>query len=121
MRSSRSRGYFKYYGADSRYAMELRVPPRDRRVRPLRAQRARLRPARTCRADELLQIFLEVDKEAEGEQQEPSLRGVRKAQVKLATYYLQQGRRGARARRSTATCATSGPSGCARSATSSWP
>ncbi|AKT42813.1 DUF2254 family protein [Chondromyces crocatus] len=41
--------------------------------------------------DELLRIFLEVDKEAEVEQQESSLRGVRKAQVKLATYYLQKG------------------------------
>ncbi len=41
--------------------------------------------------DELLSIFLEVDKEAEVAQQEVSLRGVRKAQVKLATYYLQKG------------------------------
>ncbi|MRG95234.1 DUF2254 family protein [Polyangium spumosum] len=41
--------------------------------------------------DELLRIFLEVDKEAEVAQQEQSLRGVRKAQVKLATYYLQKG------------------------------
>jgi hypothetical protein len=41
--------------------------------------------------DDLLRIFLEVDKEAEAEQQESSLRGVRKAQVKLATYYLQRG------------------------------
>jgi hypothetical protein len=38
--------------------------------------------------DELLRIFLDVDKEAEVPQQESSLRGVRKAQVKLATYYL---------------------------------
>ncbi|HVK71493.1 MAG TPA: DUF2254 family protein [Polyangium sp.] len=41
--------------------------------------------------DELLNNFLEVDKEAEVAQQELSLRGVRKAQVKLATYYLQKG------------------------------
>lgn len=45
---------------------------------------------RTGARDELLRIFLEVDKEAEAEQQESSLRGVRKAQVKLATYYLQR-------------------------------
>jgi hypothetical protein len=39
--------------------------------------------------DKLLEIFLEVDKEAEeGHEFEASLRGVRKAQVKLATYYL---------------------------------
>jgi Predicted membrane protein (DUF2254) len=44
--------------------------------------------------DRLLRIFLEVDKEAEVEQQESSLRGVRKAQVKLATYYLHKGEEG---------------------------
>ncbi len=39
--------------------------------------------------DRILSIFLEVDKEAEeGHEFEASLRGVRKAQVKLATYYL---------------------------------
>jgi len=48
--------------------------------------------------DELLRIFLRVDKESEGEVQEVSLRGVRKAQVKLATYYLLHGDE-ARARR----------------------
>ena len=41
--------------------------------------------------DELLRIFLDVDKESEGEVQEQSLRGVRKAQVKLATHYLVNG------------------------------
>jgi uncharacterized membrane protein len=40
---------------------------------------------------ELLRIFLEVDKESESDIQEVSLRGVRKAQVKLATYYLVHG------------------------------
>ncbi|MBX3249251.1 MAG: DUF2254 domain-containing protein [Myxococcales bacterium] len=40
---------------------------------------------------ELLRIFLEVDKESESDIQEVSLRGVRKAQVKLATYYLVRG------------------------------
>ncbi|MAQ14897.1 MAG: hypothetical protein CMN30_08890 [Sandaracinus sp.] len=42
-------------------------------------------------ARELLRIFLQVDKESESEVQEISLRGVRKAQVKLATYYLRHG------------------------------
>jgi hypothetical protein len=42
-------------------------------------------------ADELLAIFLRVDKEGSGEAHEASLRGVRKAQVKLATYYLLEG------------------------------
>jgi hypothetical protein len=38
--------------------------------------------------DSLLGIFLEVDKEAETGAQEHTLRGVRKAQIKLATFYL---------------------------------
>jgi hypothetical protein len=38
--------------------------------------------------DDLLRILLRVDKESEGAVQEQSLRGVRKAQVKLATFYL---------------------------------
>jgi len=40
---------------------------------------------------ELLRIFLQVDKEGEGATREASLKGVRKAQVKLATYYLLRG------------------------------
>jgi hypothetical protein len=44
---------------------------------------------RSPACDALLAIFLEVDKEAEeGHELEASLRGVRKAQVKLATCYL---------------------------------
>ena len=43
-------------------------------------------------ADELLSVFLKVDKEGEAEaEQEASLRGVRKAQVKLAAHYLVNG------------------------------
>jgi hypothetical protein len=41
--------------------------------------------------DAMLGIFLEVDKEAESSADEKALRGVRKAQVKLATYYLVHG------------------------------
>ena len=41
--------------------------------------------------DELLEIFLLVDKEDAGEALEAGLRGVRKAQVKLAPYYLLRG------------------------------
>ncbi len=40
---------------------------------------------------ELLKVFLQVDKEGEGAKKEIALRGVRKAQVKLATYYLLHG------------------------------
>ncbi|MCB9555054.1 MAG: DUF2254 domain-containing protein [Deltaproteobacteria bacterium] len=41
--------------------------------------------------DGLLATFLEVDKAPETEAEERSLRGVRKAQIKLATYYLAAG------------------------------
>jgi hypothetical protein len=43
--------------------------------------------------DALLEIFLDVDREPDDEEhaQEASLRGVRKAQIKLGTYYLAQG------------------------------
>lgn len=41
--------------------------------------------------DALLQVFLRVDKEDTGGGQDASLRGVRKAQIKLATYYLEHG------------------------------
>jgi hypothetical protein len=38
--------------------------------------------------DRLLAVFLEIDKEPETESEERALRGVRKAQAKLASYYL---------------------------------
>jgi Predicted membrane protein (DUF2254) len=41
--------------------------------------------------DRLLAIFLEIDKEAETTAEEKALRGVRKAQAKLATHYLLHG------------------------------
>jgi hypothetical protein len=41
--------------------------------------------------DRLLSIFLEIDKEAENVAEEKALRGVRKAQAKLASYYLLRG------------------------------
>jgi hypothetical protein len=40
---------------------------------------------------ELLRTFMEVDKEAETSADEKTLRGVRKAQIKLATFYLLRG------------------------------
>jgi hypothetical protein len=42
--------------------------------------------------EQLLQVLLEVDKAPETEAEEKSLRGVRKAQLKLATFYLTAGR-----------------------------
>lgn len=41
--------------------------------------------------DRLLRIFLEIDKEAETTAEEKALRGVRKAQAKLASFYLLRG------------------------------
>ena len=41
--------------------------------------------------DAMLRVFLDVDRESESEEQEITLRGVRKAQVKLATFYLVNG------------------------------
>jgi hypothetical protein len=41
--------------------------------------------------DRLLAIFLEIDKEPETQAEERALRGVRKAQAKLASYYLGSG------------------------------
>jgi len=41
--------------------------------------------------DRLLSIFLDIDKEAETTAEEKALRGVRKAQAKLATFYLLRG------------------------------
>ncbi len=38
--------------------------------------------------DAILKVLLEVDKEAESQSQEHTLRGVRKAQAKLASFYL---------------------------------
>jgi hypothetical protein len=45
---------------------------------------------RACH-DRLLAIFLDIDKEAETTAEERALRGVRKAQAKLATFYLLRG------------------------------
>jgi hypothetical protein len=41
--------------------------------------------------DAILKVLLEVDKEAESQTQEHTLRGVRKAQAKLASFYLVAG------------------------------
>jgi hypothetical protein len=88
--------YFKYYGlvayaADLPFILEtvaydLCVLNEAAYARKVKVQ------------DELLRIFLRVDKESDSAVQEESLRGVRKAQVKLATYYLVEGDEG-RARR----------------------
>lgn len=89
-------GYFKYYGG---LAFHARLPFLLETVAydvcaVLEQAASKSSPA----LDELLGIFLRVDKESEGEVQEASLRGVRKAQIKLATLFLFTGDHG-RARR----------------------
>jgi len=59
----------------------------DGGLRSVRPVRDRERPVRSCH-DRLLSIFLEIDKEAETVAEEKALRGVRKAQAKLASFYL---------------------------------
>ncbi|MCS6798765.1 MAG: DUF2254 domain-containing protein [Myxococcota bacterium] len=81
--------YFKYYGLlayGARLPFVLETVAYDL-CALAEAAFDRASPA----AREILRIFLEVDKEGDGEEHEQSLRGVRKAQVKLATHYLAAG------------------------------
>ncbi len=81
--------YFKYYGLtayNAKLAFILETVAYD-----LCTLNEMAFDAKSPAQRELLRIFLEVDKESETEVQEASLRGVRKAQVKLATYYLLKG------------------------------
>jgi hypothetical protein len=81
--------YFKYYGRisfDAKLPFILETVAYD-----LCALNEDAFDQKSPSARELLRIFLEVDKESESDIQEASLRGVRKAQVKLATYYLVHG------------------------------
>ena len=78
--------YFKYYGL---LAYQAELPfVLETVAYDLAALCERAHARRSPAARSLLRIFLEVDREGEGEVQEKSLRGVRKAQLKLATYYL---------------------------------
>ena len=81
--------YFKYYGLvgyNAKLPFVLETVAYD-----LCALNELAFDERSPAAPELLRIFLQVDKESESAVQEVSLRGVRKAQVKLATYYLLKG------------------------------
>jgi hypothetical protein len=81
--------YFRYYGQTA-HAQDLGFVT-ETAAYDLSAlcERAFERQAR-CH-DALLRTFLEVDKEAETSEEERTLRGVRKAQVKLAAFYLLRG------------------------------
>ena len=82
-------GYFKYYGLTAfaaRLPFVLEVVAYD-----LCALIELAHERNSTCLDELLTLLLRVDKESEGEVQEASLRGVRKAQAKLATLFLANG------------------------------
>lgn len=88
-RSAEIARYFKYYGRisfDQKQPFILETVAYDLCTLNEVAFDRKSRAGR-----ELLKIFLEVDRESSSEVQEISLRGVRKAQIKLATYYLQSG------------------------------
>lgn len=81
--------YFKYYG---QLAFTMNLPfILETAAYDLCALNEHAFDEGSPAAQELLKIFLQVDKESESAAQENSLRGVRKAQVKLATYYLVRG------------------------------
>ena len=79
--------YFKYYGLVSSAA---RLPfVLETAAYDLSALCEKAFNERSLAQPELLAILLQVDKESDGEEsQERGLRGVRKAQAKLATFYL---------------------------------
>jgi hypothetical protein len=81
--------YFKYYGLTA-YAANLPFIL-ETVAYDLCALNELAFDRKSAARRDLLRIFLEVDKEGESEVQETSLRGVRKAQVKLATHYLLKG------------------------------
>ncbi len=78
--------YFKYYGQLA-FHMDLGFIL-ETAAYDLSALNELAFDLRAPERHELLRIFLQVDKEGEGAAREASLRGVRKAQVRLATYYL---------------------------------
>lgn len=81
-------GYFKYY-AQTAQALKLAFIT-ETAAFDLCALNELAYESKSSARDKLLLVFLDVDKEAEAKSQESSLRGVRKAQAKLAAYYLQK-------------------------------
>lgn len=81
--------YFKYYGQLA-FHMDLGFVL-ETAAYDLSALNELAFDLQAAERHDLLRIFLQVDKEGEGASREASLRGVRKAQVRLATYYLLHG------------------------------
>lgn len=82
-------GYFRYYGQTA-HAMGLGFVT-ETAAYDLSVLCEQAFDSEAPCHDALLRTFLDVDKEAETKAEETTLRGVRKAQVRLATYYLQRG------------------------------
>lgn len=88
-RATEIAGYFKYYGQlafGSGLPFVLETVAYD-----LCTLNELAFDVRSPERAHILEVFLQVDKESETVVQEAALRGVRKAQVKLATYYLWRG------------------------------
>jgi hypothetical protein len=81
--------YFRYYGQTA-HALDLGFVT-ETAAYDLSALCERAFERKAPCHDGLLRTFLEVDKEAETSAEEKTLRGVRKAQVKLAAFYLLRG------------------------------
>ena len=86
--------FFKYY-AQIAHSMDLGFIT-ETAAYDLAALCERAYAPRAPSHDAILKVLLEVDKEAESQTQEHTLRGVRKAQAKLATFYLVAGEDGVR-------------------------
>ncbi len=82
-------GYFKYYGQLG-HAMGLGFVTETAAYDLCSLCEIAFDAGAECH-NQLLRTFLDVDKEAESAAEEKALRGVRKAQAKLATYYLLKG------------------------------
>jgi hypothetical protein len=81
--------YFKYYGQIA-HSMDIGFVT-ETAAYDLATVCERAFSVRAKSHDRVLTTLLETDKEAESQAQENMLRGVRKAQAKLASYYLQHG------------------------------
>jgi hypothetical protein len=86
--------FFKYY-AQIAHSMELGFIT-ETAAYDLATLCERAYSSKAPSHDAILKVLLEVDKEAESQTQEHTLRGVRKAQAKLASYYLVAGDDGVR-------------------------
>jgi hypothetical protein len=84
--------YFKYYGQIA-HGLDLGFVT-ETVAYDMATLCERTYAAKSPSHDGVLKLLLELDKEAESQSQESMLRGVRKAQAKLASFYLNEGPEG---------------------------